>query len=88
MQLPVRKENRLTYYDYSNDGRYYITICTRDKMCILWENPDITNGKVKLSEIGKIVSDELKKFPEIYDNLIYTSKYVIMPNHIHLIINI
>ena len=35
MDLPVRKPNRLKNYDYSTPGAYFITVCTREKRCIL-----------------------------------------------------
>ena len=31
MELPKRKQNRLTDYDYSQPGCYFITICTKEK---------------------------------------------------------
>lgn len=33
--LPQRKRLRLTKYDYSQDGMYFVTICTEYKKCIL-----------------------------------------------------
>lgn len=35
MNLPKRKRIRLKDYDYSQDGYYFITICTKDKVKIL-----------------------------------------------------
>ncbi len=35
MELPKRKRMRLPEYDYSAPGAYFVTICTRDKRCIL-----------------------------------------------------
>lgn len=45
-----------------------------------------SNGKIRLSEYGIIVKNELKKIPSIYPNIIFIPKFVIMPNHVHLII--
>ena len=36
--LPVRKPNRLKGYDYASCGLYFITICTKDRECLLWDN--------------------------------------------------
>lgn len=45
------------------------------------------NGrKIHLSEYGIIVKNELKIIPSIYPESIFIPKFVIMPNHIHLII--
>ena len=41
MDLPVRKSIRLKGYDYSAPGAYFLTVCTRDRRCIL---SDITAG--------------------------------------------
>jgi len=35
MDLPERKPNRLKNYDYSSNGMYFITICTKNKEHIL-----------------------------------------------------
>ncbi|MBR1823227.1 MAG: hypothetical protein IJ779_03215, partial [Ruminococcus sp.] len=142
----TRKNIRLQDHDYSRDGAYFVTVCTKNKMCIFWENndkykpftnandndenepqnngsmsqnnntdkkinsqaPQKTNSqinsqmdsqsvgaafrrpqisrKIRLSEYGRIVKNELLKIPSIYPDLIFIPKFVIMPNHIHLII--
>ena len=46
-----RKSIRLTGYDYSQNGLYFITICTKNRECIFGE---IINGKMILSEFGQI----------------------------------
>ena len=89
-----RKNNRLEFYDYSQNGAYFVTICTKDKQKIFWNNQPYSVGdgahdvpQIRLSVYGKIVNDEIIKSNEIY-NYIKVEKYVIMPNHIHLIINV
>ena len=95
MDRPVRKEHRLTGFDYSRNGAYFITICTRNKQYLFWNDYDIRNvgaafggphSKKTLTEYGKIVREELKKIPSIYPDIVFVPKFVIMPNHIHLII--
>ena len=44
------------------------------------------DGKIHLSEYGKIVKNELKKIPLIYPDIVYIPKFVVMPNHVHVII--
>ena len=46
MDLPKRKQIRLPDYDYSSPGAYFVTICTRDRRCILSE---ITVGAAIMS---------------------------------------
>lgn len=88
MEMPVRKQNRLKRYDYSQNGAYFITICTKDKKCILSHTVGATIGRpayVRLTEWGKMVDTSIRGIPEHY-NGVHVEKYVIMPNHIHLLI--
>ncbi len=87
-KFPSRKPIRLQNFDYSSDGAYFITICTKDKQHILGNIVGATNGRpyeTKLSKYGEIVNEAILKIPEFYNNII-VDKYVIMPNHIHLIL--
>mgnify|MGYP000168028279 CR=1 FL=1 len=73
------KSSRLTGWDYSTDGAYFITICAKDHQCFFGR---IINKKMHLNEIGKIAKKEWIKTAEIRNN-IQLDEYVIMPNHIH-----
>ena len=89
--LPERKINRLKSWDYSRKGCYFITICIRDRKCIL-STICVRGGVpdapvVELTKYGYIVDGQIKTMNEIYKN-INVQHYVIMPNHIHLIIEI
>lgn len=75
---------RLSHHDYSENGAYFITICTKDKEHLLWEN---TSSYV-LSPYGMIIHNELQKIDEIYFPNIRVEKFVVMSNHIHMIIMI
>ena len=75
---------RASWWDYSNEGLYFITICTVGRECLLGK---IESGEMFLSDLGKIVKEEWEKSFEIRSELI-CDKYVIMPNHIHAIIEI
>ena len=82
MDLPKRKPTRLKEYDYGAPGAYFITICTNRKLHLFGE---INNEKMRLSDLGKIVNKEIINIESHYEN-IRIDKYVIMPNHIHMII--
>lgn len=89
MDLPKRKNIRLNDYNYSSNGAYFITICTKNKENLLWENVGANCVRpleqLPLSKIGIVVENEIHKLNTVYEN-IKVDKYQIMPNHIHLII--
>ena len=90
MDLPKRMSTRLKDYDYSQSGYYFVTICTKDKKKLLCEI--VGEGlcalpKTNLTDIGKITDNAIHFVNQKYDR-ITVDKYVIMPNHIHLIIKI
>jgi len=82
MKVHVRKITRLPEYDYSGEGAYYVTICTKNKACILG---DIKEGQMKLTPIGEIAQEQIQNTPHIRGNVAIDS-FVIMPNHIHMIL--
>ncbi|MBO4816394.1 MAG: transposase [Clostridia bacterium] len=89
-QLSKRKNLRIPEYNYSNQGQYFITICTKDRKCILSKIiKDKQNNFIKLDLLpyGKIVANNLIKTNRIYND-IKISDYIIMPNHIHFICEI
>ena len=85
--LPQRKNIRLKYYDYSLEGYYFITICTKNRECIL-STIKLNNNKnynMALTPIGEKVDQYLNKVRNIYLN-ISIDEYIVMPNHIHIIL--
>ncbi len=52
MNLPKRKPTRLKGYDYSQDGAYFITICTNDRKCILG---NIVGQEQALATISNVI---------------------------------
>ena len=79
-----RKSIRLRGYDYSQQGMYFVTVCTSDKKCNLGK---IMNDDMKLNKYGHIVEKELLK-SNIIRKEICINNYVIMPNHLHIIVSI
>lgn len=76
------KSTRLKFWDYSTNGFYYITICTKNRECVFG---NIVNGKIELSKIGEIVSNEWIKTGQIRKH-VQLDEFVVMPNHIHGIV--
>ena len=74
---------RAEWHDY-NSGIYFVTICSKDKQHIF--------GKIKdsimiLSDIGKIVERCILDISNHHTN-VELWNHVIMPNHIHMVINV
>ncbi len=92
-KVPIRKNIRLKHYDYSQAGYYFVTICTNKRMNLFWNmkcrgdlwSPEIGIKEMPLSHIGKIVDAEINRINSFYEN-VEINKYVVMPNHIHMII--
>ena len=76
-----RKPTRLRGFDYAQKRAYFVTVCTQDRCEILAE---ICRGGALLLPIGKVVEQEICSLPQRYGLVI--DKYVIMPNHIHMIL--
>ena len=91
-----RKTTRYERSDYSTAGAYFLTICTRNRRPILshitvgtgvpdgpFIEPD--DAVVSLLPYGKIAEKYIHQLNDFYEH-ITVDAYVIMPNHIHLII--
>ena len=101
-ELPKRKDLRLKHYDYSSAGAYFVTICTKDRKRILSNiiKPSVGVGalddplngflnepqipQIQLTEIGKVTEKYLLSSENIPG--VKIDRYVIMPDHIHVII--
>ena len=77
-RFPSRKSPRMQHYDYSTPNYYFITICTHNKQCI-FGNPVQLNRRGYLAEQG--ILEIGKHFPNVR-----VDKYVVMPNHVHMIL--
>lgn len=87
MDFPKRKSPRLRKYDYSADGYYFVTICSKSKEKIFGNivGRGLAPAENRLYLLGEIAEQELINLEKRYAN-IKIDKYVIMPNHIHAII--
>ncbi|MBQ2899464.1 MAG: hypothetical protein IJE28_06935, partial [Oscillospiraceae bacterium] len=75
MDLPKRKLQRLSGFDYSKANYYFVTICTDERKSLF--------GTIEtLNDFGKIAENNLINIKDHYDN-VFVDRYVIMPNHIH-----
>ena len=77
-----RRSTRLKGYDYSLPGLYFVTICTHNRVFLFGE---ITDGNMILNRWGRIARDQWQKTETIRDNVALDA-FVVMPNHVHGII--
>jgi len=77
-----RRSIRLSNYDYTQAGAYYVTI-------VAWHREplfgDVTNGEVTLSKFGLVAKQQWEMLPKRFPNT-QLGAFVIMPNHMHGII--
>jgi REP element-mobilizing transposase RayT len=81
-QIHHRRSIRLKGYDYGQLGVYFITLCTHNKECWFGE---IRDSQMCLNQLGKIVTQEWLRTPEIRSE-ITLDEWIVMPNHLHGII--
>ena len=77
-----RRSIRLQGYDYTRQGAYFVTICTRNRACLLG---DIVEGRMHLSEAGRLAQAVWEDLPHHYPH-VQIDVWVIMPNHMHGIV--
>ena len=87
--LPKRKPNRLSGFDYSSCNTYFLTLCTKNKEKLFGDIVGAPIGRpyCKLSDYGKIVDEAINNIEKKYD-AIRLDKYVVMPDHVHLLVTI
>ena len=96
-ELPKRKPTRLNYFNYNSSGAYFLTICTENRRKILSRivGGDVHDApqsdvsylpkRIELSYYGKIADKYINQLNDYYEN-IKVDRYVIMPNHVHIIL--
>jgi putative transposase len=86
--LPKRKNIRLKGYNYSQNGYYFITLCTQNREKLFGEivgGGDLDTPKIQLTRAGKIVDKYTNSIEKAYAN-VKVDIFTIMPNHIHIIL--
>ena len=82
--------NRWQFWNYSDPGSYFITICIQHRVEKFHEISllgNIINGEIHLSEYGQIVKNEFYQMRN-YNERAILDEWVIMPNHVHFIITL
>ena len=81
-RLPNRQSIRLRDFDYSQNGAYFVTLCTARRLCLLG---NIEDGDVRLSPVGQVVRSLWQDLPRHTPGLTIDA-WVVMPNHLHGIV--
>ena len=79
---PRRRAIRLRGYDYTQQGAYFVTICTWGRLCALG---DVVDSEMVLSDAGQLAQAAWQALPQHYPG-VRLDAWVIMPNHVHGII--
>ena len=90
MELPKRKPNRLTEYDYSTPNAYFITVCTQNRKNLFWTDVEAVIDRpenIPLTNLGMMVKQVIYDITRHYP-AITVDHAVVMPNHIHLLLQI
>lgn len=90
MTFPQRKPNRLTEYDYSTPNAYFLTICTENRKNLFWKDVGAIIDRPEndpLTNLGCLVRQCIIEIPMHYP-MISVDNFVVMPNHIHLLLQI
>jgi len=77
--LHHRRSIRLRGYDYTQDGAYFVTLCTRDRVCLFG---DISNGEMRLNKFGRMCAATWTWLGDRYD-FVELDVWIVMPNHFH-----
>ncbi|MBU1863393.1 MAG: transposase [Candidatus Omnitrophica bacterium] len=77
-----RKSIRLQQHDYSGDGYYFVTVCTKDRECLFG---DVIDGSMRLNRMGIVANTYWHQIKEHFKN-VHLDECIIMPNHMHGII--
>jgi REP element-mobilizing transposase RayT len=80
--LPQRKSPRARWHDYTG-ADYFVTFCTKNRELYFG---DVVDGQMVLSEIGQWAVTQIEQTAIIRQDDVEIPMYVVMPNHIHLIV--
>ena len=70
---------RLRGHDYTGPGSYFVTICTRERECLLGE---VIDGEMRLGEYGQVVAESWLWLSQRYA-YVDLHAWQVMPNHLH-----
>ena len=78
------ESNRLQGWNYGTNALYFVTICCKERECFFG---DVVDGKMKLSPIGHVANSCWVEIANHF-SFVVLHNHIIMPNHVHGIIEI
>ena len=82
---PQRRANRLKNFDYGSTNCYFVTFCVKDGASLLWRWRG-EEWEHELSDFGLAVERAVLSVDGVKN--IHLHHYAIMPNHVHMIIEL
>ncbi|MEI7596125.1 MAG: transposase [Bacteroidota bacterium] len=79
-----RKRNRKFGFDYSTEAKYFLTICTDNRICHFG---NVENGEMILNEFGEIADNQILWLEQQYPYFLIHN-HIVMPNHLHILCEI
>lgn len=76
-EIHHRRSIRLRGYDYTQNGAYFVTMCSWNRECVFGE---IADGKMHLNDFGLIIDGTWNWLEKQY-GYIELEDFVVMPNH-------
>ena len=76
-----RRSIRLKDYDYRQEGAYFVSICTQNRLCLFG---DVVDGEMVLNDAGVAIEQVFNGLPT-YCLGLEIDEYVVMPNHVHVV---
>jgi putative transposase len=77
-----RRSIRLTRYDYSQMGAYFVTVCAHERTCLFG---DVADPDMRLNDAGRLVQAAWDELPGRFPG-VELDAFVVMPNHVHGIV--
>lgn len=78
MNTRRRQSTRLPRFDYTRQGAYFVTLCTRNRACLFG---DIVNGEMRLNDIGNLADGLWQEIP-VHFPQVEIDAWIVMPNHV------
>ena len=74
-----RRSIRLTHYDYSLPGAYFVTVCAFGKRCVFGS---VVGDQMRENDCGRIVREQWLDTVRIRPQ-VELDAFTVMPNHLH-----